>query len=264
MSSTSNYTNKIMNELWNDLAPGYFNYGRISPETDLDTVENLVQANEDMVLWIISKLGINKDSHVLDLACGKGMYTVRIAEITGCRYTGVELNSSYVEDECKKWAEEHGVSDQGEFYQGSMLEPPSHVKEQKYTHILSLGAMLYVHNDIDQFLETIASYSTAETKIFIWDFVCNKDWAECSELNRHMKMEYPIRSREDVLERMRNSRLALTEFQDFTPYIVPGYKIMERECRKRDPNMEFLTFPLLGKAFMDGTMSYVYYCLELQ
>ena len=261
---SSNYNNKVMNELWNEIAPGYYNYGRISPDADIDKIKDLKQANEDMVQWIINKLGINKDSHVLDLACGKGMYTVRIAETTGCRYTGVDLNTTYLENECKVWANKLGVNEQGEFVLGSITDLPPEVKEKKYTHIICLGAMYYVHDKIDLFLENVANCSNMDTKIFIWDFVTNVDWSLCSELNIHLKMKFPIRPKIDVFQRFENSKLELTEYSDFTKYIIPGYKVMERECKKRDPELKKLTYPLLGKAFMNGTVSYVYYILRLQ
>ena len=264
MTSTLNYTNQPMNDLWNDIAPGYYNYGRISPDADLDKIPDLKQANEDMVQWLVAKLGINKNSHVLDLACGKGMYTVRIAEITGCRYTGVDRMDSYIENECKKWAKEHGVSDQGEFLVGSITDLPSEVKEKSYTHVLCLGAMFYVHEYLDDFLENAASCCNKDTKVFIWDFVCNIPWSEQVDLQRHLKMDYPIRSKEHVLGKFKSSRLELVECGDHTPYIVPGYKVMERECRKRDPELKVLTYPLMGKTLEIGTLSYLTYLLKLQ
>ena len=261
---SSNYNNKLMNDLWNEMAPGYYNFGRISPDADLDKIPDLKQANEDMAQWVISKLGINKDSHILDLACGKGMYTVRIAETTGCRYTGVDKNGPYIENECKKWAKEHGVSDQGEFIVRSMTDLPSEVKEKSYTHVLCLGAMYYVHEFLDDFLENVASCCNKETKVFFWDFATNIPWSEQVDAQRHLKMQYPIRSKEYVLEKFKSSRLELVECGDHAPYMVPGYKVMERECRKRDPELKYLTYPLCGKTLEIGTMSNPLYTLKLQ
>ena len=156
------YSNTMMEDLWKDLAPGFYNYGRIAPDADLDSIPDLRQANEEMVHYFISKLGITKESKLLDLACGKGMYTVRIAEITGCSYTGVDLAEHYLE-ECKQWAASHGVTDQGEFLQGTMVDLPASVKERKYTHIMSLSAVFYVHDKLDDLLENIACCSDKDT-----------------------------------------------------------------------------------------------------
>ena len=256
------YSNTLMEDLWKHLAPGFYNYGRIAPDADLDSIPDLQQANEEMVQYIISKLGITKESKLLDLACGKGMYTVRIAEITGCSYTGVDLTEHYLE-ECKQWAASHGVTDQGEFLQGSMLDIPARVKEQKYSHIISLGAVFYVHNKLDQLLENFSSCADDQTKILIWDFHRNVDWSLCEVANRHLKMAFPMASKEEFLEKVERSKLELADLEDMTPYIIPGYKIMERECRNRDPELKYLTYPFFGQAIIEGKVSYAFYYLKL-
>ena len=256
------YSNTLMEDLWKHLAPGFYNYGRIAPDADLDSILDVQQANEEMVQYIISKLGITKESKLLDLACGKGMYTVRIAEITGCSYTGVDLAEHYIE-ECKKWAASHGVTEQGEFLQGSMVALPAKVKEQKYTHIMSLSAAFYVHDKADELLENIACCSDKKTQILIWDFNRNVDWSQCDMANKHLKMDFPMLSGEEFQERIKDSRLEMTDFEDTTPYIIPGYKITERECLKRDPTLKCLTYPLFGRSIMAGKVSYVIYYLKL-
>jgi len=260
----TNYTGEMKNKLWDDIAPGYYNYGRIDPDADLDKITDLKQSNEDMVQYIVKELGINKDSYILELGCGKGMHTVRIAEITGCRFVGVDLCASYIENDCKHWAEAHGVSQQGEFVYGDMMDVPAQVKEKTYTHILSLAAMCYVHNQLDVFFENVADCCDKDTKVFIGDFNRLVDWSECAEMNIHLKIDFPLANKKEILEEVERSRFKLTGFEDMTKYVIPGYKVIEKECRKRDPELKTLTYPLKGKAMMEGKISYVIYQLMLK
>ena len=263
-SAITNYTNKMIMDLWDDIAPGYYNYGRIDPDTDIDKLTDLKQANEDMVQHIIKELGINKDSHILELGCGKGMYTVRIAEITGCRYTGVDLCKSYVENDCKKWAAEHGVSEQGEFIIGDMTDLPAQVRGRKYTHVLVLLAYVYVQNKLDIFLENVTDCCDKDTQVLLWGFNRLVDWSECQELEKHIKLGFPLLTRQEMVEGVHRSKLKLTGLEDNTQYVIPGYKVMERECRKRDPELKQLTFPLWGRGLMGGKIENIIYRLKLQ
>ena len=266
MSSTANdllmYSDQLMNDLWNDVAPGFFNFGRISPDADTDEIPDLKRANEDMADWIVAKLGINKDSHILDLACGTGGYTVRIAQLTGCRFIAVDITEPYIEEECKKRAEEYGVSDQGEFLVGSMMDLSEEIKNKKYTHILCLGAMLYAHDQMDKFLQNVHSCCDEETKVFIWDLVRNVPWEELSEFNEHLKMEFPLLTKENVLDQFKSAQFELTDCEDTTPYVVPGLVVIDKECRKRDPELKILDFYKAERAFRAGTVLYLIYCLK--
>ena len=263
MSTHSNYTNKLMDDLWNEIAPGFYNYGRISPDADVDNIPDLIQANEDMIEYIISNQEIGPESMILDLGCGKGMYAVGIAQRTGCQFVGTDINSTYIE-KCKKLAETHGVSNQGQFVTSSILDVDQTIKEKEYTHILVLGAMLYAHGTLDKFLAQLVSCCDKDTKIFIWDFIRKVEWERCQEANRHLKMPHSLLTKEEVLDGFEKAGLDLTNYEDATKYIIPSYKVMSRECIKRDPDMEVLTYPLFGPAFEEGLLRYVIYCLKLK
>lgn len=253
----------MMNQLWEDIAPGYYNYGRISPGTNADDIKDLKQANEDMVDFLIDELEITKESLILDIGCGKGMYTVRMAQITGCRFVGVDYDEIYIEEECRKNAQRCGVENQGEFICGSITNLPDKVKEMTFSHVLALGVMCHVHDQVPVFLENVAVCSDKDTRIFIWDFIRKVNWSECSEANTHLKWDILL-SKEEVLQCIETSKLILTRYEDATAYIIPSYNVMERECRKRDPEMTTLTYPLVAKAFRSGLLGYVYYHLRLK
>ncbi|KAL5247061.1 hypothetical protein ACHWQZ_G019055 [Mnemiopsis leidyi] len=254
----------LIYDLWEYLCPGYYNYGRTEPSTDISTIPDLVAANENMVRYIISQLGINKDSYLLDLGCGKGMYTVRIAEITGCKFVGVELNMEFVEQDCRELAEKHGVAQQGEFVQSCMADIPDRIRGGHYTHIISLGAALHVHEKMDKLLETVTGCCNKDTQIFFWDIIRNAERDEVRDLvKRHCNKIIPLLSKQEMLEKIEIAKFQLTKFEDFTPYILPGLKVVSRESKRRDPDSIFLTYPLWCEAFAEEKLAYVVFYFTL-
>jgi len=263
MSYPPYYSDQMVNDFWADLCAGYWNYGRMAPDADVDNIPDLKKANEDMVEYIISSQGIGPGSRILDLGCGKGMYTVRIAKHTGCQFVGVDINSAYIE-ECTELAKSEGVGAQGEFLTSSILELDPVVKEKKYTHILVLGVMLYTHGALDSFLGHLIGCCDQSTKVFIWDLVRNADWEKLREANRYLSLPHSILTKDEVLVEFKRAGLDLVDYEDATKYILPACKIQERECKKRDPNMEVLLNPLVCHAFEEGLLGYVYYTLRLK
>lgn len=190
------------------------------------------------------------------------MYTVGISRRTGCRFTGTDINEQYLV-RARYLAEQHGVSHLGKFVGSSWELMAAVVKEQKYTHVLSMGSLLYGHHIVDDILVDIAECCDTNTQVFIWDAIRKVDWKDCETVNKHLKMNNPLISKEEMLKKIGSSRLELTDFEDFTTYVIPGYQVITRECQKRDPEMKVLTFPLLKDAFAEGTLGYVIYYLML-
>jgi SAM-dependent methyltransferase len=66
-------------------------------------------------------LGLSEDDHLLDLACGSGGPTLRIAEITGCHVTGVDLRDEGIANALAS-SRERGVEARARFQQGDAAE----------------------------------------------------------------------------------------------------------------------------------------------
>ena len=249
--------------IWTDLAGNYVNYGKLNPDTDPAKVSDLVQANENMVEHIITTLDISRDSHVLDLGCGNGMYTVEIAKRTGCRFLGTDINPTYLE-KCRELARDFGVEERGEFIQSSWEEMSKQVKETNYTHVLAIGSLYYGHGVMDQVLTDIADCCRADTKIFLWDFVRCVEWSKCTGFRKHLDIPHPLLTREEYVKKIEVSRLALVREEDMTPYILPAQHVIVRECRKRDPDMVKYTNPYCAKDFLEGSTAYPVFYLKLK
>ena len=257
---SGNEANTEITKMWAEIGGGYRNYGILDPDTDISNMTDLRVANEQMVDHVISSLNITENSCVLDLGCGRGRCAVEIAKRTGCRVVGTDRSGDYLR-ESEELAKSESIK--AEWIQSTWEEMNPRVKEMRYTHIISLGALLYGHGVVGEILEDIAECCTADTVVFLWDFVRCIPWTECGEINRHMKMSYPILNKEEMLEKISKSPLQLTLFQDFTKYVIPGYNIIIRKCEEKDPNMKVLTHPIVGEAFKKGELAYVIYHLKL-
>jgi SAM-dependent methyltransferase len=65
----------------------------------------------------ITWLGLSSSSRLLDLACGSGRPTLRIAQKTGCRLCGLDLHSEGIAS-AQASAKELGYEDRADFRQG--------------------------------------------------------------------------------------------------------------------------------------------------
>jgi SAM-dependent methyltransferase len=69
----------------------------------------------------IGWLGLSPTSRLLDVACGSGGPTLRIAQRTGCRVSGVDLRGEGIAS-AKASAKECGLEGRAEFHQGDAAE----------------------------------------------------------------------------------------------------------------------------------------------
>ena len=268
MSDTSGdtltkYTDPTMREFMNEAGGGYYNYGKLAPDTDTTKMTSLREANESMVEYIISELGITTESRVLDLACGQGMYLVQIAARTGCSFVGTDKFEVELE-QARRNANEFGVNTQGKFLESSWEEMSEEVKGEKFTHILSMGALHYGHPIIDEILNDIAGCCDLHTKVFLWDIDRCTAWEDCSDPNIHLQMSHAMLSRYEMISHIEESALELTKYEDWTPFIIPGYEFLCRMCEIKDPEMKILTYPKMKKAFIEGKLSNGIYYLRLK
>ncbi len=68
---------------------------RIEPE-DLAPVDEFHLGGRQATIHALSKLSLNKGSHLLDIGCGIGGAVRYIAAETGCRVTGIDLTPEYI------------------------------------------------------------------------------------------------------------------------------------------------------------------------
>lgn len=70
----------------------------------------------------ISWMGVNDASRLLDIACGSGRTTLRIAERTGCSVHGIEIHQAAIA-EARAAAEQAGLTNRARFDQADASKP---------------------------------------------------------------------------------------------------------------------------------------------
>jgi 2-polyprenyl-3-methyl-5-hydroxy-6-metoxy-1,4-benzoquinol methylase len=96
-------------------------YGEIRREAfgdDIGQTSWLTAEEQDLFM---SWLGLTKSSRLLDVACGSGQPTLRIAQKTGCHVSGVDLHEEGVAS-AKANAREVGYEGRAHFYRANAAE----------------------------------------------------------------------------------------------------------------------------------------------
>jgi len=92
----------------------------------------------------IAWLGLSEATHLLDLACGSGKPTLRIAQKTGCRISGVDLHEEGVAIAIAN-AKELGLEARADFYQGNAAERLS-FEDSSFDAIMCIDAINHLPN----------------------------------------------------------------------------------------------------------------------
>lgn len=71
-----------------------------------DGTKTVTEAIEHQYQYLRSALNVTRDDHLLDLGCGTGGAAIRLAQLTGCRVTGITLSAKQIRqaNQMAKWA----------------------------------------------------------------------------------------------------------------------------------------------------------------
>jgi ubiquinone/menaquinone biosynthesis C-methylase UbiE len=103
---------------------------------------------KDIIELISRHIIVSEKTKILDLACGKGAVSVRLAKELGCNVKGIDIIPEFI-SYAKKKAEEHSVSTLCDFKVGDINQS---VKNERDYDIVILGA---VGDVLGNSLETI-------------------------------------------------------------------------------------------------------------
>ena len=96
-------------------------------------------------------LGLSETDHLLDLACGTGGPTLRIAQHTGCRVTGIDLHQEGVANATKS-AKDLGLEARAGFHQGNAAERLL-FDDASFDAIICIDAINHLPNRLKVFQE---------------------------------------------------------------------------------------------------------------
>jgi ubiquinone/menaquinone biosynthesis C-methylase UbiE len=107
-STYSNYSTQIYHDVRSEFLDG-----------DMGQSGWLSMSEQDM---FISWLKLTPESLLLDVACGSGGTTLRVAAETGCKVHGIDIQESGIIN-ARSLAEQRGLSDRAEFQQVDVSQP---------------------------------------------------------------------------------------------------------------------------------------------
>ncbi|WP_119389263.1 class I SAM-dependent methyltransferase [Taklimakanibacter lacteus] len=119
-------------------------YGDIRREAfgeDIGQTGWLTAEEQDL---FISWLGLTRSSQLLDIACGSGKPTLRIAQKTGCHVSGLDLHSEAIAS-AKANARELGYEGRTKFYEGNAGERLSFAA-QSFDAVTCIDAINHLPN----------------------------------------------------------------------------------------------------------------------
>ena len=162
---------------------GYITIGYYKKESD-----TLAESVLNMTARVAEISGMNSDSHVLDLGCGRGRPVLDIAVSKGCSVVGVDLSDGHIamaKEASKIYAKEKKPDIKAEFYAASYFELPEAVTSQNFTHVMMQTSMFYAHHRIDEILGTISKVLRPGGILVTTDFLRVSDTAD---LTKFMEM----------------------------------------------------------------------------
>lgn len=153
----------------------------------LQDLWELGSSPEEMLRLLETCLPIRKDDRVLDLGCGKGAVSVRLAAALGCRCKGVDLMADFIWYAREK-AEEYGVGGRCEFAVGDIARA---VTEERNYDLVIYGAVGNVLDSREETLKALAGTVRPGGHVLLDDAYLEEDGAE--ELR--FSGEYPTLTR---------------------------------------------------------------------
>ena len=114
------------NDLYNKIIDGLNAQGKdLSSLTleDLHPVDEFHIRGTTATNELIELCGFTDDMHILDVGCGVGGSTRRLAKHIGCRTTGVDLSDEYI-DAAERLTELFNMQEQVKFHAASALDMP--------------------------------------------------------------------------------------------------------------------------------------------
>ena len=129
---------------------------------------------EDIASLISKHIEVSERTRVLDLGCGKGAVSVRLAKIFACKVTGIDIIPEFI-DFSKKKAKEYGVGNLCKFKVEDINES---IKIEKDYDIVVFGAVGDVLGSVEETVVKLKSTVRKGGYIFIDDAYGKDDFNE--------------------------------------------------------------------------------------
>ena len=164
---------------------------------------------------LISRFSIGRTTHLLDVGSGAGGPAVYIADKTGCRISGIEINEVGV-NVSKKLVENSGLGEKVEFHLGNAMEMP--FSENTFDLAISLNVMNVFADKTELFRQVLRVLKPSG----IWAFLSGTFEIDGDDKTRSkMAKGYLIPQYYDSLQNYRN-KLESAGFviEEITEYVA--------------------------------------------
>ncbi len=114
------------NDLYNSIIAGLDKAGKELAEVTLDDLQPVDEFHirgDAATKELIKLSGFTPDMHILDIGCGVGGSTRRLAHETGCCVTGIDLSDEYI-DTAERLTQLLSMQERVKFHAASALELP--------------------------------------------------------------------------------------------------------------------------------------------
>jgi len=142
------------NDLYNTIIEGLNTLGKdLSQLTldDLQPVDEFHIRGDAATKDLIKLANFTSDMHILDVGCGIGGSTRRLAHETGCRVTGIDLSDEYI-DVAERLTHLLNMQDQVDFHATSALDLP--YEDKTFDGVWSLQMNMNVEDKLGWLKET--------------------------------------------------------------------------------------------------------------
>jgi len=143
------------------------------------------QAGQALTRRMIEVGGINHESKVLDLGCGKGLACKEIAELTGAACTGLDLGTENIE-RANEIAKENPHL-KLDFLEGSFTELPKSITDTKYTHVIAQVSFCHVHKLLPDIFSQVKEILTVGGGVAIINDYLGSDGVVSEETLEHVR-----------------------------------------------------------------------------
>jgi MPBQ/MSBQ methyltransferase len=142
------------NDLYNKIIDGLNTLGKDLAKVtleDLQPVDEFHIRGDTATKELIKLSGFTPDMHILDVGCGIGGSTRRLAHETGCRVTGIDLSDEYI-DTAQRLTELLAMQDRVDFCASSALDLP--FDDDSFDGVWSLQMNMNVEDKLAWLKET--------------------------------------------------------------------------------------------------------------
>lgn len=161
----------------------------------LQDLWELGSSPKDMIHLISKNIIISEKTKVLDLACGKGAVSIKLAKELGCQVKGIDIMKDFIEN-AKKKAREFKVETLCEFIVGDINQ---YVEVEKGYDIVILGAVGEVLGNQEETLNKLSKTIKKDGYVLLDDayprsefneiYITKKKWIEIIEKSGYQMVE---------------------------------------------------------------------------